>query len=424
MNHSPHKQAIYLNPCRNSSFSYDSSSNSFDPRPDPIRSFPKSPKNPEKTLEIMIKHFKIHKSIPNYLISELPLDSCLLMVESLIREKIMLQDELSMKIEESVSENEILAIRAKNNASPLLKIQEFRALENVSPIEKDDSDGHTNYNIVSLPLTPRDEIVTNQLTTKSNTFEDYKREVLKLSSELKEVFSYNQLLQYILSLSKNNESIQLNEIVKKKISAYNLISNTVSEELKRVKKALEPNEGFVENMNLLRPEIKILSEMIEFDKKCDLKPSEMQTVNQLIDLNIEDPKRLEKRIDELLAGHDIAEISFMLVKYIKFLEEQTTVNLKAEALNCLLTELRNELSIEEAVSEGLRLDMEIEELKRNAERVKFERSKVERAQQVKIRTKKAKEEKKKWTLPEEMTGLSGVEIYSETLKKLKNGKKK
>ena len=317
---------------------------------------------PDEILEKMIKEYQIHKSIPKPLISSLSLDSCKQIVESLLKEKLSYQEDLSPKEinsdKESDKESENVSIPSRQISPPLIKMQAFRAFENVSPIEKDDSDGHTNYKIVSLALTPKEELSPDIVQNNLLKYENYKKEVVKLTAELKEISSCNQILQLIVSLGKDNEISELNKKIKEKIQIYTTLAENMTEELLALKKLIEPNEGFLENTPLQRNELKILAKLVGYEKKCDLKPSELETINKLIDLKLEGSKKFEDFIDELLAGHDIAEMAFILVKYINFLEEEASVDLKTETLNCLITEFRNEIMLEGVIDENLLLSNE------------------------------------------------------------------
>lgn len=409
-----------------SSGTSESSEISYNLEPELQKSFPKPSPSADKILENMIKHFKIHKSVSLAQVSDLPIDTCKQIVEKLISEKLSLSDELSVKNEEIPENPENqdksldLGIPSAQVSPPPMKMQAFRALENVSPIEKDDSVGHTNYKIISLALTPHEDLNPNPIAIKSSKYEDYKREVLKLANELRELTAYNQLLSLILSLEKDNESIQLANQVKEKVDIYIGLIENITEMMKKLRKNIEPSEGFWESVPLYRQEVKILAKMVGFEALCDFKPSEMQTVNDLLDISLEDdPKKLEIYIDEVLAGHDIAEISYMLVKYIKYLEEQAALPLKSEALNCLITEVRNEFALEECVNEKLIFASELAMLENEINRLKYEQSRALKIEQVRIREKNPSIEKRKWKLPENMEKLSGPELYSKALARCK-----
>lgn len=411
-----------LVPNRMVSDSSDSSDFSYQLKPEQMKFFPTSPRNPEKILESMIKHYKIHKALPASMVSDLPLDTYKLIVEKLLSEKAFQQDCPHSKYEESADEEKeyehAVATKQKSTSS-LKKLQAFRALENVSPIEQDDSERYTNYNIHSLALSPHEETVLSPITVKSKKYEDYKREILKLAHELKELTSYNQALSLIISLDKNNENEELKQQLAEKISLLENLSSELGEDLKTLKKTLQPNEGFLENIPLHRQELKILSEMIGFDKKSMCKPSEMQIVNKVMDCCTDDPGNLDKFIDSLLASHDVAEISLVLVKYIKFLEEQTAVTLKSEALNCIITDIRNDFALEEALNESLALFKEIQLLYIQKNRIEYEKKIKLRKEQVKIRDSPQSVKKAKWKLPAELENLSGTELYSRTLAAIK-----
>ena len=337
----------------------------------------------------MIKEYQIHKSIPKPLISSLSLDSCKQIVESLLKEKLSYQEDLSPKEinsdKESDKESENVSIPSRQISPPLIKMQAFRAFENVSPIEKDDSDGHTNYKIVSLALTPKEELSPDIVQNNLLKYENYKKEVVKLTAELKEISSCNQILQLIVSLGKDNEISELNKKIKEKIQIYTTLAENMTEELLALKKLIEPNEGFLENTPLQRNELKILVKLVGYEKKCDLKPSELETINKLIDLKLEGSKKFEDFIDELLAGHDIAEMAFILVKYINFLVEEASVDLKTETLNCLITEFRNEIMLEGVIDENLLLSNEWNLLKSEFDRNEYEKTMKIKKSQVSIR---------------------------------------
>lgn len=387
-----------------------------------MKFFPTTPRCPEKILESMIKHFKIHKSLPASMVSDLPLDTYKLIVEKLLSEKAFQQDDPNSKHEESadeVKEYENPTVAKQKSINSLKKFQAFRALENVSPIEQDDSERYTNYNIHSLALSPHEETLVNPITVKSKKYEDYKREIFKLAHDLKELTSYNQILSLIISLDKNNENEELRQQLAEKISLLECLSSDLSEDLKALKKTLEPNEGFLENIPLHRQELKILSEMIGFDRKSMCKPSEMQIINRVLDCCTEDHGNLDKFIDNLLASHDVAEISLVLVKYIKYLEEQTAVALKSEALNCLITDIRNDFALEGALNESLVLFKEIQMLSVQKSRIEYEKKIKEKKDQVKIRNSPQQTQKIKWKLPAAFQNLTGTELYSRALAAIK-----
>jgi hypothetical protein len=402
--------------------SSDSSDLSYQFKADQIKFFPTSPRNPDKILESMIKHFRIHKTIPASFLTDLPLETCKIIVEKLLQERQAYQEENFLKHEESADEEkeyERPSLARQGSSGQLKKLQAFRAIENVSPIEKDDSERYTNYNINSLALTPHEETVVNLISVKVKKYEDYKREILKLANELKELTSYNQALSLIISLDKENELDQLKQQVSEKINLLDKFSAKVSENLRNLKKTIEPNEGFLEHLPMHRQELKILTEMIGFDRKLTCKPSEMQIINKVMDCCIEDPDNLEKFIDNLLAGHDVAEISLMLVKYIKYLEDQSSVALKSEALNCLITEIRNDLALEENLNQSLALFKDIQTLKAQKNRLEYEQKKRNRKEQVRIRESPQRTEKNKWKLPQSMENLTGAELYSKALAVIK-----
>ena len=397
--------------------SSDSSEQSYQFKSDQIKFFPTSPRNPDKILESMIKHYRIHKSLPINLITDLPLETCKIIVEKLLQEKLSLNEENNIIHEESADEEkeyERQSIGRSANPSQLKKFQAFRAMENVSPIERDDSERYTNYNINSLALTPHEDTVVNPISVKISKYEDYRREILKLASELKDLTTYNQALSLIISLDKDSEQDQLKQQISEKLTLLDSLSEKLSEILKSLKKTIQPNEGFLENLPLHRQELKILSEMIEFDKKSTCKPSEMQIINTVLDCSVDDPANLDKFIDNLLAGHDVAEISLVLVKYIKFLEEQSLITLKSQALNCIITEIRNDFEIEENLHESLALYKEIKRLNQEKTRIEIDEQKKFRKGQVRIRTAK-KTEKERWKLPKSMENLTGAELYSKAI---------
>ena len=381
----------------------------------PVNAY-KNYQNLDKVLENMIKSFKTTKSIPESSVANLPIESFKIIVEKLLKEKLSLQEELSLKDNFPDSDSESINSQP---ISPSTKIQAFRALENVSPIEWDDSNGHTNYKIISLALTPKEEINPDHALIKLNKFENYKKEIIKLTNELKELTSYNKILLMIISLDKDNESLQINQYIKNKVEKYTELSATVTEEIKSLKKDIEPKEGFLENVPLQRKEIKILSKMIGFEKKCDIKPSEMDTLNRLLDLYMDNSvKTFQEYVDELLAGHDIAEMAFILIKYIKFLEEEAIIDLNNEALNCFIAEYKNEVKLEDIVDEGLLLDKEQRRLNVEIARINYKKSKNTKLEQIKIREKTQVKEKKKWKLPDSLESLSGPSLYSKTLASL------
>lgn len=384
----------------------------------PIKSY-KNSQNPDHILDSMIKAVKKHKTIPETLIASLTIDTCKEIVEKLIREKNFLQEELSIKdIPASSDKQESLPSRQKS--PPIVKMQAFRALENVSPIEIEDSDGHTNYKIVSLAISPKEEVSPDYAADKVKAFEDYKKEVIKLTNELKELVAYNKILLMIIPLEKDYETEQINQQIKEKIEMYTKLSSEITEELKTIKKTIEPNVGFVENLPLQRTELKVLTKIIGYEKKCDLKPSEMQTVDRLLDLYVENPcKKFEEYVDELLAGHDIAEMANIIVKYIKFLEEEAVVDLHSEALNCFITEHQNEAGIEEIIDENVALSKEFNVLEAETARISYAKGRIEKSKQLKIRQKPKEAEKPKWTLPSSLSSLTGANLYAKALQSLK-----
>jgi hypothetical protein len=392
------------------------------------KKFPiKRAQNLDELLDKMIKEYKVHKSIPESFVSNLPLENYKIIVEKLIKEKLSLQEDLNVKENEAEFEKDSIKIEKEmsssvyNPFSPNLKMQAFRALENVSPIEEDDSNGHTNYKIISLPLTPKEDFNPDSPIAKSRKYESYKKEAIKLTTELKDLSSYNKILKIIISLDKNKESFQFNQQIREKINTYTRLSTNIAEELKTLKNIIQPNEGFLENIPLHRKELKILSKMVGYNKKCDMKPSEMETINKLLDLKLESTDKIfEEYVDELLAGHDIAEIASIFVKYIKFLEEEASIDLKTETLNCLITEFLNEAALEDAIDQNLVLSKEKVVLENEINRISYEKNKNFKLEQVKIRTQSITEPKNKWKLPLNLQNLSGPELYSKTLARLKN----
>ena len=381
----------------------------------------KTPQNSDMLLENMIKAYKTHKSLPQSHISNLSLENCKLIVEKLLKEKLSLQEDLAIKENPRETEAERPdSVAAQQINAPVAKNQAFRALENVSPIERDDSDGHTNYKIVSLAMTPKEEVSPDFALDKLKKFENYKKVVTKLTAELRELTSYNNILGVILALEKDSESTQFNMQIKDKIDMYTSLSAEITEELKNLKKTIEPNIGFLEHMPLQRSELKILSKMIGYDRKSEIKPSEMQTLDRLLELYLETPsKKFEGFVDELLRGHDIAEIATIIVKYIKFLEEEAAVDLHSEALNCFITEYQNEVVLEDIIDQRLILMRQQNCLTSDIAKNAFEKSKAMRVQQIKIRGKPPAQEKHKWKLPVFLESLSGPDLYSKTLASFK-----
>lgn len=122
----------------------------------------------------------------------------------------------------------------------------------------------------------------------------------------------------------------------------------------------------------------------------------MDIINRLIDLNALAPQiRFEEYINDLLAGHDIAEMASMLVRYIKSVEEDICISLRKQILDLRITNLNEDIKIEQILDGKSSLEQEYNELKSKIDKISYKRSRVNKKKQLEIRESDGKDKKSK-----------------------------
>ncbi|CAG9317697.1 unnamed protein product [Blepharisma stoltei] len=382
-------------------------------------------KSPDVYLTNLIRTFKHQKSIPSSMIENLTLEGRRIIVEKLISEKLSMQEQLMGQERRRFSivsqiDEEFRGALSRQPARPanpsMLKLYALRGISNVSPIEKDESEIDINSKIAS-PLTPKDEINSKKVEIQLKEFTQLETELVRLSQELQELKSHNNLLQNILSYTKENDFKAISEIIKNKVSSYEQMIKNLNEERIMLKTKLRIGDRSFAQLDK-REELNALWDIVGVDKDCGLKPSEIDTINKLIELSASGPMgKFDDYVNDLLSGHDIAEMASLLVRYIKCLEEDVCIGLRKQLLDLRLTNLSHDLKVEQAFDEKGTFEQQFQLIKEKMDSINYRHSRVNKEKQIQLREQDSKLKRSKWIIPDKWAGLSPTELYSKSIKK-------
>lgn len=222
-------------------------------------------KSPDVYLSNLIRTFKHQKSIPQSMIENLTIEGRRVIVEKLISEKLSMQEQLFSQDERrrgfsitSQIEDEFKgAIRSQPARHTNFKMYALRKINNVSPIEKNESVFDLNSKIAS-PLTPKDEINSKNVEAQLKECSQFEAELVKCNHELQGLNSHNNLLEKILAYTnKDCDFRPITAVIKNKANDYQGLIKALIDEKTSLKNKLKVGEAGIENINR-RSELKAL----------------------------------------------------------------------------------------------------------------------------------------------------------------------
>jgi hypothetical protein len=331
-------------------------------------------KPPEEILDSWAKSFKQAKTVPESLVAEMPLSHLKSVVELLFTEKQRLQDQLEEKKSESYSSlleedrgqtyslatitsssavyrlpvfpqrqttREDLRLRRTANLSTYHKESVLRGIDNVSPIEREES----SYLKMPSNLYNPNEQDDFRLMKPLAVIDSYEQHVLALNQELAELKTKNAMLKQLLRLSPHSSKGQ--------------VVDSLSEKLVHKDRIID---------RLLEDNSKLKLQMIQYERSdwhlpeeteaCCLKETERQVLAALLG----NTKRLDEIVYGLLAHNDIVDLCSVLIKYARHLEEDVVVKLRMTIME-QRSRTSSELNlIDEVNSEKAQLQAKVAEL--------------------------------------------------------------
>eukprot|EP00359_Climacostomum_virens_P009163 CAMPEP_0204916912 /NCGR_PEP_ID=MMETSP1397-20131031/14620_1 /ASSEMBLY_ACC=CAM_ASM_000891 /TAXON_ID=49980 /ORGANISM="Climacostomum Climacostomum virens, Strain Stock W-24" /LENGTH=553 /DNA_ID=CAMNT_0052089593 /DNA_START=61 /DNA_END=1725 /DNA_ORIENTATION=+ len=333
-------------------------------------------KPPEEILDSWSKSFKQAKAVPEALVAELPASQLKSVVELLLTEKQKLQDQLnedkksesySSLLEENQGQTYSLATiqsssavyrlpvfpqrqttrddlrqRRRDNLSTYHKESVLRGIENVSPIEREESSYLKMPSNLYIPKEEDDFRLMKPLAV----IDSYEQHVLQLNQEITELKTKNAMLKQLLRLSPHATKTQVIDSLSEKLMHKDRLIDRVLEENSRLKSQMAQ---YSERSEWHLP---------EETEACCLKETERQVLAALLG----NAKRLDEIVYGLLAQNDIVDLCTVLIKYARHLEEDVIIKLRMTVME-QRSRTASELNlIDEVNSEKATLQAKVAEL--------------------------------------------------------------
>jgi hypothetical protein len=332
-------------------------------------------KPPEEILDSWAKSFKSGKAVPEALVADMPTSQLKSVVELLLTEKQRLQEQLEEKKSESYSSlleedrgqtyslatiqsnsavyrlpvfphrqttREDLRQRRTANLSTYHKESMMRGIENVSPIEREESSYLKMPSNLYIPKEEDDFRLVKPLAVIDN----YEQNMQALSQELAELKTKNAMLKQLLRLSPHASKLLVVEDLSQKLMHKDRIIDRLLEENSKLKFQMAQ---YSERSEWQLP---------EETEACCLKESERQVLAVLLGTT----KRLDEIVYGLLAQNDIVDLCSVLIKYARHLEEDVVIKLRLTVME-QRSRASSELNlIDEVNSERVALQAKVEEL--------------------------------------------------------------
>jgi hypothetical protein len=332
-------------------------------------------KPPEEILDSWAKSFKSGKAVPEALVADMPTSQLKSVVELLLTEKQRLQEQLEEKKSESYSSlleedrgqtyslatihsnsavyrlpvfphrqttREDLRQRRTANLSTYHKESMMRGIENVSPIEREESSYLKMPSNLYIPKEEEDFRLVKPLAVIDN----YEQNMQAFSLELAELKTQNAMLKQLLRLSPHASKVQVVEDLSQKLMHKDRIIDRLLEENSKLKSQMAQ---YSERSEWQLP---------EETEACCLKESERQVLAVLLGTT----RRLDDIVYGLLAQNDIVDLCSVLIKYARHLEEDVVIKLRLTVME-QRSRASSELNlIDEVNSERVALQAKVEEL--------------------------------------------------------------
>lgn len=315
-------------------------------------------------IENLYNTYKYEKRIPIDILSKLPKDSLRKVLEQLMYDKMTQQeqavsnDKISLLFEDEMRSPESIGISTivARKREPSIFTRHMRGIDNVSPIEKDES---------IEDQSPLPEAVRRLATAEQETISTYE-DVISQNIE-------NKVLEgYLYSPDFNKDIVFITKAMKHAIQ-------TVRKENNSLKTQLEENENRPDSRNKLC----ILREMCGGDIRTEM-------ISNLVEMHSKGKlDELQDYATSLINEHEIVEIAKQIVQQMKNLEE-SCVSLKKQLFEVKLTSMHNEKNYFKMLSDKGRLDLQHSKLKQQLSDLNSFKLKERIKNQLKIRPKKPK----------------------------------
>lgn len=330
---------------------------------------------PEEILDSWSKTFKQAKGVPEASVAELTPSHLKSVVELLLTEKQRLQDQLEDKKSESYSMNleedrghtyslatiqsssavyrlpvfpqrqttrDDLRQRRTANLSTYHKESVLRGIENVSPIEREESSYLKMPSNLYIPKEEDDFRLMKPLAV----IDSYEQHVLALNQEITELKTKNTMIMQLLRLSPHASKVQVIDSLSEKLMHKDRIIDRLLEENSRLKSHMAQ---YSERSEWHLP---------EETEACCLKETERQVLTAIL----ANTKRLDEVLCGLLAQNDIVDLCAVLVKYIRHLEEDVVIKLRMTVMESR-SRAASELNlIDEVNNEKANLEVKVADL--------------------------------------------------------------
>jgi hypothetical protein len=275
--------------------------------------------------------YKYEKRIPIDVLGKLPKDSLRKVVEKLMYDKMTQQevvsnDKISLFYEDERRGLESIGISTigARKREPSLFTRHMRGIDNVSPIEKEESIEEQS---------PLPEAVRKLATLEQDTISTYE-DVISQTME-------NRILEgYLYDKDFDKNILNITKAMKHAISAVRKENNTLKTQL-----------GETENRASGRSKLCILREMCGGDIRTEM-------ISNLVKMHSKGKtEELQDYAASLVTEHEIVDIARQIVQQIKNLEE-SCVSLKKQLFELKLTSLHNEKNFFKLLSDKGRVDFQ------------------------------------------------------------------
>lgn len=342
-------------------------------------------------VEDLYNTYKYEKRIPIDILGKLPKDSLRKVVEKLMYDKMTQQevisnDKISLFFEDERRGPESIGISTigARKREPSLFTRHMRGIDNVSPIEKEESIEEQS---------PLPEAVRKLATLEQDTISTYE-DVISQTME-------NRILEgYLYDKDFDKDILNINKAMRHAISAVRKENNTLKTQL-----------GESENRASGRNKLCILREMCGGDIRTEM-------VSNLVKMHSKGKnEELQDYAASLVTEHEIVDIARQIVQQIKNLEE-SCVSLKKQLFELKLTSLHNEKNFFKLLSDKGRLDFQNSKLQQQISDLESTKRKEKVKNILKIRPRAPKTVKSARESKESLLSkLHGKALYVRTISK-------
>ena len=302
---------------------------------------------------------------------------------------------------------EELMMRRKNNQSTYQRPPERESI----PTEIDE---------VSLT-----EVEPKPLAKTMKAFDGYEVELVRLTTEVEDLKAKNELLSQVLRLAPDKRKVaELTNQMQARLKQQTAVIQNLMDENAALKARIQM-VGVTERLSSCTPSraaspagsafqggsqlfttyemdaqsslrrvspkpLATLKELVTDEENTNLKPEEKQVLQTLIELHSNgEKKQFVEYADALLAKHDSAEIISVMVRHIRYLEEDVFYSLRKQVLELRTKGILLDTCYQEALNEKAKAEVELKETRSSLEDMKMELDKVNNRVQLELRRSKA-----------------------------------